>query len=104
MARAEGRLRFALTDAGRVILRGIGFLAFAALIIPAFDVLSVLIAVCLVALVVGLIFRPRVVVTGTLPNCIIAGEVAHLTVHDPERRTAARLPSARAVPGPARSD
>ncbi len=78
MARAEGRLRFALTDAGRVILRGIGFLAFAALIIPAFDVLSVLIAVCLVALVVGFIFRPRILVTGTLPDRIIAGEVAHL--------------------------
>ncbi len=78
MARAEGRLRFALTDAGRVILRGIGFLAFAALIIPAFDVLSVLISVMFVALVVGFVFRPRILVTGTLPERIIAGEVAHL--------------------------
>jgi hypothetical protein len=79
MARAEGRLRFAMTDAGKVILRGIGFLAFAALIIPAFDVLSVLLSVMLVALMVGLVFRPRIVVTGTLPDRIIAGEVAHLT-------------------------
>jgi uncharacterized protein (DUF58 family) len=78
MARAEGRLRFALTDAGKVILRGIGFLAFAALIIPAFDVLSVLISVMLVALVVGFLFRPRTIVTGALPDRIIAGEVAHL--------------------------
>ncbi len=79
MARAEGRLRFTMTDAGKVILRGIGFLAFAALIIPAFDVLSVLISVMFVALVVGFIFRPRILVTGTLPDRILAGEVAHLT-------------------------
>jgi len=79
MARAEGRLRFAMTEAGKVILRGIGFLALAALIIPAFDVLSVLIAVCLVALVVGFVFRPRILVTGALPERIIAGEVARLT-------------------------
>ncbi len=79
MARVEGKLRFALTDAGTVILRGIGFLAFAALIIPAFDVLSVLVSVMLVALVVGFVFRPRILVTGTLPDRIIAGEVAHLT-------------------------
>jgi hypothetical protein len=78
MARAEGRLRFAMTDAGKVILRGIGFLAFAALLIPAFDVLSVLVCVCLVALVVGFVFRPRILVTGTLPDRIIAGEEAHL--------------------------
>jgi hypothetical protein len=78
MTRAEGRLRFAMTDAGKVILRGIGFLAFAALLIPAFDVLSVLVSVMLVALVVGFILRPRILVTGTLPDRIIAGEEAHL--------------------------
>jgi len=72
-------LRFGVTDAGKVILRGIGFLVLAALIIPAFDVLSVLIAVCLVALIVGFVFRPKTLVTGTLPERIIAGEVAHLT-------------------------
>ena len=90
MARAEGRLRFALTDAGNVILRGIGFLAFAALIIPAFDVLSVLISVMLVALVVGFVFRPRIVVTGALPERVIAGEVAHLTY---TIRNVGRLPA-----------
>ncbi|MCL5281154.1 MAG: DUF58 domain-containing protein [Planctomycetes bacterium] len=79
MARAEGRLCFGVTEAGKVILRGIGFLAFAALLIPAFDVLSVLVCVCLVALVVGFVFRPQILVTGTLPDRIIAGEVAHLT-------------------------
>jgi uncharacterized protein (DUF58 family) len=79
MARAVGRMHFAMTDAGKVILRGIGFLAFAALIIPAFDVLSVLISVMVVALAVGFVFRPRILVTGALPERIIAGEVAHLT-------------------------
>ncbi len=90
MARAEGRLRFAMTDAGKVILRGIGFLAFAALIIPAFDVLSVLISVMFVALVVGFVFRPRILVTGALPERIIAGEVAHLTYRI---RNLGRLPA-----------
>jgi hypothetical protein len=42
-------------------------------------VLSVLVSVMLVALVVGFVFRPRILVTGTLPDRIIAGEVAHLT-------------------------
>jgi hypothetical protein len=32
-----------------------------------------------VALVVGFIFRPRILVTGTLPERVIAGEAAHLT-------------------------
>jgi len=79
MARAEGRVRFGLTDAGKVILRGIGFIAFATLIIPAFDVLSVLVCVMLVALVVGFILRPRILITGNLPDRIIAGQTADLT-------------------------
>ncbi len=53
MGKAEGRVQIELTDAGKVILRGIIFIAFATVMIPAFDVLSVLICVMLVALVVG---------------------------------------------------
>jgi uncharacterized protein (DUF58 family) len=79
MARAEGKLRFGLTDAGKVVLRGILFIAFATLMIPAFDVLSVLVSVMLVALMVGFLFRPRILVTGNLPDRIITGEAAHLT-------------------------
>jgi uncharacterized protein (DUF58 family) len=79
MARAESKWCFGLTDAGRVILRGIVFIAFATLIIPAFDVLSVLVAVCLTALVIGFVFRPRILITGNLPDRIIAGQTAHLT-------------------------
>ncbi|MBM4024029.1 MAG: DUF58 domain-containing protein [Planctomycetes bacterium] len=70
---------FAVTDAGRVILRGIGFIALAALIIPAFDVLSVLVCVLLMALAVGFVFRPRVLILGHLPERIVAGRTAHLT-------------------------
>ena len=99
MARAEGdpgskfgvaTLRFGLTDAGKVILRGIAFIALAALIIPAFDVLSVLVCVMLVALVIGFVFRPKVLVTGSLPDRIIAGQAAHLTY---AIRNAGRLPA-----------
>jgi uncharacterized protein (DUF58 family) len=72
-------LRFGPTDAGKVILRGIVFIGLATLIIPAFDVLCVLVSVCLVALVVGFVLRPRIVVTGNLPERIIAGQTAHLT-------------------------
>jgi len=88
MARAEDNprsksgvttLRFGLTDAGKMILRGIVFIALAALIIPAFDVLCVLVSVCLVALVIGFVFRPRVLLTGNLPERVIAGQVTHLT-------------------------
>jgi uncharacterized protein (DUF58 family) len=79
MARVEGKLRFGLTDAGKVILRGVVFIALAALIIPAFDVLSVLVFVMLVALVVGLVLRPKILVTGNLPDRVLAGQTAHLT-------------------------
>lgn len=86
-------LRLGLTDAGKVILRGIVFIALAALIIPAFDVLSVLVAVCLVALAVGFVFRPRTLVTGNLPDRIIAGQTAHLTytIENLGRRSAYNL-------------
>jgi uncharacterized protein (DUF58 family) len=86
MARAEdnsGRKattwRFGLTDAGKVILRGIVFIVLAALIIPAFDVLSVLICVMLVGFVVGFVFRPKILITGNLPDRIVAGQTAQVT-------------------------
>ena len=93
MARAEGKWRLGLTEAGKVILRGIVFIALAALIIPAFDVLSVLVSVCLAALVVGFVFRPRILVTGNLPDRIIAGQTAHLayTIQNTGRRPAYNL-------------
>ncbi|MCU0913862.1 MAG: DUF58 domain-containing protein [Planctomycetes bacterium] len=81
---------FGLTDAGRVILRGTVFVALAALLIPTFGILSVLVFVMLVALVVGFIFRPRMQVTGTLPERVAAGQVTHLTY---TIRNVGRLPA-----------
>ena len=78
MAIAHGRLHFGLTDAGRVMLRGTGFVVLAALVIPAFGVLSVLIAVMLTALVAGFLLRPRIRLSGRLPERIVAGRTAHL--------------------------
>ncbi len=79
MVRAEGHVCFGLTEAGKMILRGILFVGLAALIVPAFDVLSVLVSVVLTALVVGFVLRPRILVMGTLPEHIVAGQIAHLT-------------------------
>ncbi len=79
MARDSGRLHVGLTDAGKVVLRGIGFIALACLVVPAFGVLAILLAVCLVAVVVGYVMRPRIRVTGNLPERVIAGQTAYLT-------------------------
>jgi uncharacterized protein (DUF58 family) len=79
MARAEGRLHFGLTDAGKMLVRGVAYVGFAALMVPAFGALSVLLSVMLVALVVGFVVRPRVQVSGRLPDHIIAGQTAQLT-------------------------
>jgi uncharacterized protein (DUF58 family) len=93
MTRAEGKWRLGLTDAGKVILRGIVFIALATLIIPAFDVLSVLIFVLLAALAVGFVYRPRILIIGNLPDRIIAGQTAHLTytIRNTGRRRAYHL-------------
>ncbi|MGE5296139.1 MAG: DUF58 domain-containing protein [Solirubrobacterales bacterium] len=79
MARDSGRLHVGLTDAGKVVLRGVAFVALACLVVPAFGVLAILLAVCLMAVVVGYIMRPRVQVTGNLPERVIAGQTAYLS-------------------------
>lgn len=68
-----------LTEAGRMILQGIGFVALAALVFPAFGVLSVLISVMLAALLAGFILRPRIRLSGHLPDRVMAGETVRLT-------------------------
>ena len=78
MATTRGRLHFGLTGAGRVVLRGACFVLLAALIIPAFGVLSVLVSAVLVALVFGFLLRPRIRVSGSPPDRVIAGQAAHL--------------------------
>ncbi len=60
------------------MLRGTGFVALAALIVPAFGVLCALAAILLAALVMGFILRPRVRIEGNLPDRVITGETARL--------------------------
>jgi uncharacterized protein (DUF58 family) len=78
MGRLQSRLRFGPTDAGMMLLRGVVYVGLAALVIPAFGVLSVLISVMVVALVVGFLVRPRISLRGNLPDHIIAGQPAEL--------------------------
>jgi uncharacterized protein (DUF58 family) len=68
-----------LTEAGKVILYGIAFVAMGALIFPAFGVLSVLIWVVLTAFVAGFVLRPKVRLRGDLPDRVMAGQTVRLT-------------------------
>jgi uncharacterized protein (DUF58 family) len=90
MERSDQRLRFGLTDAGKVVLRGTGFVALAALIVPAFGVLAALVSVMFVALLIGLALRPRIQVSGNLPDRVIVGRTAQLTY---VLKNTARLPA-----------
>ncbi len=90
MRKTNGRLRFGLTDAGKVVLRGTGFVTLAALIVPAFGVLSALVSVVLMALLVGFVLRPKIQVSGTLPERIVVGQTARLKY---VLKNVARLPA-----------
>ena len=90
MNRTEGRLRFGLTDAGKVVLRGIAFVALAALIVPAFGVLSTLVSVVLMALLVGFVLRPRIHLSGNLPDRVVVGQTVQLKY---VLKNVARLPA-----------
>jgi len=90
MSRTDGRLTVGLTEAGRMILVGIGFVALTALVFPAFGVLSALVWVMITALLVGLALRPRIRVSGNFPDRIVAGQTVQLTY---TLRNIARLPA-----------
>jgi len=74
MSKNDGRLHLALTDTGKVILRGTFFVALAALIVPAFGILSALVAIMLMALLVGFVLRPKIRIDGNLPERVIVGQ------------------------------
>ena len=78
MSRTDVKLRFCLTEAGKVLLQGIGFVALASLIIPAFGVLSSLVLVFLTALLVGFVVRPKIRVSGNLPERVMVGQTTRL--------------------------
>lgn len=78
MKKTHGRLRLGLTDAGKMVLRGIGFVALAVLIVPAFGVLSALVSVVLMSLLVGFVLRPKIRISGNLPDRVVVGQTAQL--------------------------
>lgn len=90
MKKTDGRLCFSLTDAGKMVLRGIGFVALAVLIVPAFGVLSALVSVVLMSLLVGFFLRPKIQISGKLPERIIVGQTAQLRY---VLKNVARLPA-----------
>ncbi len=79
MAADNAKLRLGLTDAGKMLLRGTGFVLVAALIVPAFGAFAALVAVLATALLVGLALRPRIQITGDLPDRVVAGQVVQLS-------------------------
>ena len=78
MSRSDTRLCFGLTEAGKTILRGIGFIALAAFVVPAFGVLSALVSVILTGLIVGFILRPKIHLTGNLPDRVVVNRAIQL--------------------------
>ncbi len=78
MKRKREKSRLGLTDAGKTVLRGTVFIALAAMIVPAFGVLSALVSILLVALIVGYALRPRIRVSGTLPERVVSGQTVKL--------------------------
>ncbi len=90
MAQTDAKLHFGLTDAGKTLLRGTGFVLLAALIIPAFGVLAALVAVMVTALVIGFVFRPRMEIIGDLPDRVVAGQAVRLSY---TLRNTARMPA-----------
>jgi uncharacterized protein (DUF58 family) len=79
MTIGQTRLRFGFTDAGKMLLRGAIYITLAALIVPAFGALAILASVMLTALVLGFVLRPRVSVSGNVPEHILAGQTVSLT-------------------------
>ena len=77
-SRNRARFRLGLTESGRVLLRGTVFIFLAALIVPAFGVLSALIAALLTGLAAGFILRPRIRVESDVPDSVITGQAVRL--------------------------
>ncbi len=90
MKKRREKSRVNLTDAGKTVLHGTFFVALAAMVVPAFGVLSALVAVLLVSLVVGYFVRPRIEISGNLPDRIVAGQTATFTF---TLKNVARLPA-----------
>lgn len=79
MSKNDGRLHLGFTDTGKVMLRGTFFVALAALIVPAFGILSALVAIMLMALLVGFVLRPKIRIDGNLPERVIVGQITRFS-------------------------
>ncbi len=90
MRKTDGRLCLGLTDTGKAILRGTFYVALAALIVPAFGILSALVAIMLMALVVGFVLRPKIRIDGNLPERVIVGQTTSFSYI---LRNTSRLPA-----------
>ncbi len=77
MNKTYGRLYLGLTDTGQTILRGTFYVALAALIVPAFGILSALVTIMLMALVVGFVLRPKIRIESNLPERVIVGQTTN---------------------------
>ncbi len=62
-----------LTPAGKAMVLSMGFVLLAAAIIPAFGVLSCLLAALLCSLLFGLMFKPRIRIATSLPDQVLVG-------------------------------
>jgi len=78
MARTDVRVRLSLTDAGRMLLLGTLFFFLTAVVVPAFGVLSALVAVLFTAWLVGFVVRPRIRIAGHLPDSVVVGNSVQL--------------------------
>jgi hypothetical protein len=89
----QTHLRVTATEVGRVLLDGTALILLAALVVPAFGVLTSLAAVLLTALVAGFVFRPRVRIKTSLPESVVAGQAVRLgcKIENPARVPAYQL-------------
>lgn len=78
MVTNDTRVRLSLTDAGRMLLLGTVFFFLTAAVIPAFGVLSALVAVLLTAWLTGWVVRPRVRIAAHLPDCVVVDHPVQL--------------------------
>ena len=78
MVKNAVRVRLSLTEAGRMLLFGTLLFLLTAAVIPAFGVLTALIAVLLTAWLAGWVVRPRVRLAGDLPDSVVVDHRVHL--------------------------
>ncbi|MFC1762264.1 DUF58 domain-containing protein [Planctomycetota bacterium] len=87
------RGRFQFTDTGQAIFLGTCFVLLATLAIPAFGIFGSLVALQIIGLLLGILFRPRLNIESIWPQRVMAGEAiqATFTVHNRSRFTGYQL-------------